>query len=140
MAPSTGTPHTRSIASRATSACRLPATWFSTTPAMRSAGSIAWQPRTGAAAVAVTLRALSTSTTGASSSFASTAVLCVPAASMPSKTPRLPSMTFTAPASPRRSRAACRAKLRTTSAGPVRNVSRLRAGAPDAQAIHAASM
>ena len=42
-----------------------PQTWFRTTPAIHSAGSSCWQPSTSAAAVRVTLVALTTSTTGA---------------------------------------------------------------------------
>ena len=102
-------------------------------------GSIAWQPRTRAAAVAVILRRLITSTTGARSSRARAAVLCVPTASVPSKRPRLPSITFSARPAPV-GRTAWRQKPSTAPSGPARNVSRLRAGACDAHDSQAASM
>lgn len=114
--------------------CLDPATRFSTTPTIRTPGSNAWQPSTHAATVRVTFVALTTRTTGASSAFASSAVLWVPSASAPSNRPRLPSIT--AKSAP----AVCVRKACRTAGTPIRKVSRLRAGRPDAHASQAASM
>ncbi len=62
---------------------------------MSTSGSSCWQPSTVAAAVRVHLVQSSTRTTGVPSSLASSAVLNVPRASIPSNRPRLPSTTAT---------------------------------------------
>ena len=134
-APTTGSP-SAATASRASRSCRSLATWFSTTPAIRTPGSCVANPRAIAATVCDCPETSSTSSTGTPQRRARSAAapLRPASAGMPSKSPMALSITTTS------APAACPAASRSMSPGAIAQLSRFTPGAPVAAAWNPGSM